>query len=227
MKYMGSKNRIAKPLLEIILRNRQPGQYYVEPFVGGANLIDKVENPRIGNDINSYLIALLQATQNGWLPPKEINETWYHDIKYFTEKYEKALVGYTGFQLSYGALWFSNYRKDKTKKRNYSKEAYNNIIKQIPGLKGIEFHNKNYWELIIPHNSIVYCDPPYQGTTSYKINFDHEKFWNWVRKIKKQGHQVFISEYNAPEDFKCIWEKPIISQISKKGNKNRVEKLFI
>ncbi len=39
MKYMGSKNRIAKQILPIILKNRTKEQYYIEPFVGGANLI--------------------------------------------------------------------------------------------------------------------------------------------------------------------------------------------
>lgn len=36
MKYMGSKARHAKELLPIILANRKQGQWYVEPFVGGA-----------------------------------------------------------------------------------------------------------------------------------------------------------------------------------------------
>lgn len=69
MKYMGSKNRIAKHILPIILQDRKDGQWYVEPFVGGANMIDKVEGNRIGNDIHSYLIALHKAIQLGWKPP--------------------------------------------------------------------------------------------------------------------------------------------------------------
>ena len=36
MKYMGSKNRIAKYILPIMLKDRKPNQYWVEPFVGGA-----------------------------------------------------------------------------------------------------------------------------------------------------------------------------------------------
>ena len=42
MKYMGSKARIAKHILPIILKDRKPNQWYSEPFTGGANLIDKV-----------------------------------------------------------------------------------------------------------------------------------------------------------------------------------------
>ena len=36
MKYQGSKNKIAKHILPIILKNRTPDQYYVEPFMGGV-----------------------------------------------------------------------------------------------------------------------------------------------------------------------------------------------
>ena len=67
---MGSKRRIAKDILAIMLRDRQEWQYYVEPFVGGANCIDKVDGIRIGSDNNHYLIALLKKLQEdtSWLP---------------------------------------------------------------------------------------------------------------------------------------------------------------
>lgn len=59
MKYMGSKNKISKELLPLIIKNRIPNQWYVEPFVGGCNMIDKVDGNRIGNDSNIYLIEML------------------------------------------------------------------------------------------------------------------------------------------------------------------------
>jgi DNA adenine methylase len=46
----------------------------VEPFVGGANVIDKVQGKRIGGDKNEYVIALFKALQNGWIPPKNVSE---------------------------------------------------------------------------------------------------------------------------------------------------------
>ncbi|MBV5283410.1 MAG: DNA adenine methylase [Paludibacter sp.] len=56
---MGSKRRIANDILPIILENIQPDQYYVEPFVGGCNMIDKVKHSlKIGADNNQYLIAM-------------------------------------------------------------------------------------------------------------------------------------------------------------------------
>ena len=61
MVYMGSKNRLAKDLLPIITAELKPNQWYVEPFVGGCNMIDKVNHPlKLGSDSNEYLIALLK-----------------------------------------------------------------------------------------------------------------------------------------------------------------------
>ena len=44
MKYMGSKSRIAKDIVPIIQKCIDDNniETYVEPFVGGANVIDKI-----------------------------------------------------------------------------------------------------------------------------------------------------------------------------------------
>lgn len=229
---MGSKNRIAKYLLPIILKDRKEGQYYVEPFVGGANMIDKVEGNRIGADNNEYLIELLrEMTKENFKAPK-INETLYYEIKNNKDNFQKYIVGYAGTQLSFGATWFGSYRRDKQGARDYCKEARNNVEKQSKNLKGIEFIYSSYNKLEIPSNSIIYCDPPYHTEATkgkYKEDFNHSEFWKWCREKSKEGHQVFISEYNAPEDFECIWEGKIAQRMnnSKKEALISTEKLFI
>ena len=45
MKYLGSKNRISKyisPILQQYINENRITTYY-EPFVGGANIIDKID----------------------------------------------------------------------------------------------------------------------------------------------------------------------------------------
>ena len=67
MKYMGSKNKYSKYIVPIIQKaiNDNDVNLYIEPFVGGANLIDKIDcNKRIGYDKNKYLIALLNQAKN-------------------------------------------------------------------------------------------------------------------------------------------------------------------
>lgn len=111
--------------------------------------------------------------------------------------------------------------------RNYIDEQIRNTEKQIPFIKDIEFNCCSYDELIIPNNSIIYCDIPYKDTKQYDIskNFDYSKFWNWCRNISEK-HQVYISEYNAPDDFKCVWEKELVNSMNQKNTHRPIEKLF-
>lgn len=227
MKYMGSKARIAKEILPIMLKNRVSNQYWVEPFVGGANMIDKVDGNRIGADINQYLIDCLDAISNGWIPDQHYTEEFYNDIKASPNNYPAFLVGYFGFALSYGGKWFGGWCRDSQGKRNYVLEARNNAVKQSTYLSGIKFVHSDYKSLDIPNNSIIYCDPPYESTTKYKNDFNHKEFWEWAELKHNQGHTVYVSEYKAPSHWKCVWQKEIASSLTKNtGDKKAIEKLF-
>ena len=228
MVYMGSKNRIAKELIPIITKDLKPNQWYVEPFVGGANMIDKIEHPyKLGADNNKYLIALLEAVQNGQELPEHITKDEYIAVKTNKDNYPDWYVGFVGFVSSFRAKFFGGYSGYCTTKtgiqRNYIKERINNILKQ--NLDGIKLVCSSYDALDIPANSVIYCDPPYNGTTKYKDSFDSDAFWQWCRDKAKEGHTVYVSEYNAPEDFKCIWEKQINSNLGG-TSKTATEKLF-
>lgn len=68
MKYMGSKDRIAIPIVNVINDCIEfiGTDTYIEPFVGGANIIDKVRcKNRVGSDLHYYLIALLSHVRDG------------------------------------------------------------------------------------------------------------------------------------------------------------------
>lgn len=234
MVYLGSKARFAKELLPIILRNRKPNQWYVEPFAGGMNLICEVQGNRIANDAHYYLIEMWRELVNGWIP-KPITRERYYKIKNKKHKYPAHVVGWAGFSCSFSGKWFSGYAGNTKTKigtiRNYQAEAFKNIRKQVRKMKDVVFQNCSYDELNIPPNSIVYCDPPYEGTYKYSNEFDHEHFWDWVRELNNQDHVVFVSEYNAPSDFECVWKKRAKSSLSANGvsggSKISIEKLFI
>jgi DNA adenine methylase len=143
-----------------------------------------------------------------------------------------GMIGWIGFMGSFNGKFFEGGYGGTVGKRNYIREAISNIEKQIPLIRGVEFHNVGYDELNIPPRSIIYCDPPYAGTTRYSVSkgFDHVKFWQWCREKASEGHSVFISEYNAPDDFECVWQKNVSSSIGNvnRGGKNKsIEKLFI
>jgi len=233
MKYMGSKNRIAKHILPIILKDRKEGQCYAEPFLGGANSMDKVKGRRLGGEVNEYIAAMWEALIGGWIPPT-INKNIYKNVKYNKSFFSKALVGWVGICCSYSGKWFGGYAggvETKGGYRDYQAEAFKNVMAQISDLKGLTVNCSSYQDLDIPKNSIIYCDPPYSGTTKYKDGFNHSEFWEWCRQKSKEGHDVFVSEYHAPNDFICVWSQEVKSSLSANGksgsSKKSVERLFI
>lgn len=233
MKYMGSKGRIAKYILPIILKDRKENQYYIEPFVGGCNIIDKVPNPRIANDNNNYLIAMWKGLQENKSLIRDIPKDFYSDVRnsYNTNnnKYDDFTIGWVGFAGSFNGRFFDGGYSGRTKDRDYIKEQISNIEKQIPLISGIEFYSGDYHNINYPENSIIYCDPPYQETKQYSTskNFKHDKFWEWCREMSRKGHKVFISEYKAPNDFECIWCKEITNSMNTTKTYKPTEKLFI
>ena len=227
MKYLGSKNRIAKHILPIILKDRKKGQIFYDLFCGGGNIIDKVDGKRVANDNNKYLIALFKEMQKEEFNPQHIGEIDYKNIQQNKDNYADWLVGYVGFQLSFGAKFFGGYRRDKAGVRDYENEAQRNLRAQQPKIKDVEFHCGSYEEVKLEPNSIIYCDIPYKNTTQYSTSkgFDYDKFYSWCIDRHNEGHQVFISEYDMPSDkFISVWEGGLNNCINKK---TMTEKLFI
>lgn len=229
---MGSKARLSKDLAPIIneIINQKQIETYIEPFVGGANMIEHIQcKHKIGGDNNKYLIAMWNSLQQGWQPPKEMSREEYIDIRDNIDKYDDNVVAITGFCATYNAKWFGGYAGIVHTKvgtvRNYYDEAVRNILKQVPKLQDVEFKHMCYEDISVKQ-TLIYCDPPYENTTKYKDEFNHKEYWEWVREMSK-NNIVLCSEYNAPDDFVKIYEKTLTTTLDKNSRKKDTEKLFI
>lgn len=240
MKYMGSKSRIAKDIYNVIESDLLNSNTYVEPFCGGMNMISYISSRFhgniIANDFNEYLIEMWKALLSGWIPPQYVSKDEYYEIKSTIGSCDenKSLIGWVGFNCSYSGKWFDGYSgvvNTKTGKiRNYQDEAIKNINSQLEMIgDNIKVVNQSYDEMYIPDGSVVYCDPPYANTRRYKNKFNSNKFWDWVRLLSERCI-VYVSEYNAPDDFECVWSKQLKSSLSANHQSGTtttsVEKLF-
>lgn len=231
--YLGSKNRISKYIAPIIQSYVDKGCVgYLEPFVGGANMIDKIKcDTKIGSDIDKYVIAVLSGLQCGIEPPREVSRELYNNVKNNKEKYSDFIVGYIGYELSFGAKWFGGYVKRDDKKFRGDIYSYNHCVKQATLLNNINFKCCPFDTYKDLEGYVIYCDIPYKDTTKYKHQtFSYEKFYEWCR-LMSRNNVVLISEYWMPDDFQCIWSKEIVVSLdsNKKEcdeNNIRVERLF-
>lgn len=225
MQYFGGKARTCSKISDYINQftyNRD----YIEPFVGGAWVFSKIKSPnKTAYDICEPLIKMYRAVQKGWVPPSEVSEDLYKAAK--AGEVSEELRAFIGFGCSFAGKWFGGYARDG-KGRNYAQNAKNSLMKKYPGFCSGHFYASDYRELK-PDNCVIYCDPPYKGTTGYDAagDFDTEEFWDIIRTWSK-NNLVFVSEYQAPEDFECVLaiETKTDIRTRKAGKEPRIEKLF-
>lgn len=231
MKYMGSKNRIAKHILPIMLKEAEKHGItrWVEPFVGGGNMIDKVPSSfaREGYDLNDHAIhALIDIRDNLDLLPDEIAEDYYKQQRGLPPA---SISSYVRFVASFGGGFENSYaRENGSTPKTFAGYGKRNAAKQSPLIQGCNFQCSSFLDLNFD-NSLIYCDPPYQGTTGYKTgSFPHEEFFSWCRQQAKKNI-VFVSEYSAPDDFIEVWRGEVKTNFSssrKGATHNAIEKLY-
>ena len=237
LRYVGSKNKISKDLVPIIQSYiTEETNGYLEPFVGGANVIDKIKcKKKIGLDIHEELIELLKKAQTDYIFPECILEDEYHKVKNNKDQYEKWYVGLVGFCASFGAKYFGGYARDSKDDNSgkWSKGAINNLNKQRENLKDIHFKCMDF--RFIPKekikNYVIYCDIPYRGTLEYKTKkFPYDDFYEWCKELSIHN-TILISEYEMPNEFDCLWEmkhKTLMDCNKQSGDDGniRIERLY-
>lgn len=241
MVYMGSKSKYAKYIVPILQRtiDQHNITLYIEPFVGGANIIDKIRcERRVGCDRSDTLIALLKLASEDFskVLADGSRELWDKGKAYvkdgtMPDDMSLADIGAMEFFASFSNGGFPRGYAKNTPTRNYFKEARANMEKQAPDLKGIEFYCKKYIELNPDiTDTVIYCDPPYANTKQYgyanQEKMEYDSFWEWVRKLSKNNY-VFVSEQAAPEDFEAIWTHEAKRTNGTDNNYKAVEKLFV
>jgi DNA adenine methylase len=240
MIYQGSKAKLRKEILPILQNciDTHKIKGYVEPFVGGANIIDHIQNTvRIGTDSNYELIELLKYMRDnpslkGF--PEECSFEHYAEVreqrKLKTDKYPAWYIAGIGYFASYGGRYFDGgYGRDSKGGRSIYNVRLAHARKQAPLLKDITFNVLDYHYYDSYTDYVFYLDPPYKGTKTYngKSGFDYEDFYDFVRRLSKRNY-VFVSEYYMPEDFKCIWskERKVLQKSDREQSDTAVEKLY-
>lgn len=241
MKYIGSKAKIAKYIVPIIQKYIEDNncELYVEPFVGGFNVIDKIKcKKRVANDNDCIVMDLVTyclcnpklLERLPELPTKE----HYYDVRDnkedYSNWYRSAILLFASYNARvYGGCYGAFAKTKNGSIRNYFQEAKRNFEKQLPLLKGIETHCLDYKDLNLEYkNAVIYCDIPYKDSIGYSQEFNHEEFYKWCEKQVKSGNIVLVSEYEMPEDrFECIWSKQVKTHQNNRNKIDKTEKIFL
>lgn len=241
MIYQGSKARLKKYIVPILQKciDDNNANVYIEPFVGGANIIDSIRcNFRVGSDNNSELIELLQYMSSDTelsIFPEECSFEHYSEVrenrKLGGNKFSTCYTAGIGYFASYGGRYFDGgYGRDQRGARSIYTKRVKAARRQAPFLKGISFFDWDYRVFRTYENCVFYLDPPYRGTKTYngKNGFDYDEFYEFCRELSR-NNWVFISEYYMPDDFECVWQKQrkVLQKSDRLKADVATEKLFV
>ena len=202
MMYPGGKAKNATKIASYI--NPYIGtRTYLEPFCGALSVACKVNAEyKIMSDADKYIISLWRAVKNGWQPPTDVSEKRYNEIRENPDAYPKELVAFVSHSCSFAGAYWGGYARD-SRGTIYALEGSKGVMKKKPFLKGMNFFVRYYADWVNLKDMVIYCDPPYRGSThKYRYNkkegFDSDLFWERV-KIWAKNNVVFVSEFSAPE----------------------------
>jgi DNA adenine methylase len=237
VKYLGGTGRIAKRLVQTML-DLTPAttDRWVEPFVGGAWVLDhahasgRFRRLHAGDAVED-LILLYRAVGEGWEPPREMSREEYAALKAASPSPLRALAG---FGSAYGGNFFTGYCGDQINhksSRTNSQIAADHMARRAPMLADVDLRHTDYrgWSDLVGPDTVLYCDPPYAGTTTYTAAepFDGGAFWLWVLDMADRGAHVFVSEYEGPTWADEVWSREGSQNIAPSARQKTVtERLF-
>jgi DNA adenine methylase len=224
MRYLGGKARQAAHLSKIIASIECAR--YVEPFLGGASIAERVvpsmRDSRL-SDAHPDLMLMWQALVDGWVPPGDVSREEYTELR---RSEPSALRGLVGFGASFGGKWFGGYGVDKADAKHPGGPLYRagraGALRKAAALRdaGAVLACRSYADLDPGPGDLVYCDPPYAGTTAYDglPEFDHAAFWGRVREWALSGASILVSEYRAPWWARTVWSRPSVKSLRRDQN---------
>jgi DNA adenine methylase len=255
LRYLGGKARIAKKLAEAMTTHAHTHTHtdwasatLIEPFIGGgwvtaqlAPLFNKV----YAYDMHEDLVLMWRGVLDGtFVPPEATSREEYLEYRY-TEP--SAMRGFLGFGMSFSGKWFGGYtgggnpeeiaekrQRKHSSQSDYIGPAHRGLLSKAAAMSNVIVDRRDFFDLEIVKGAVLYCDPPYNGTTGYAVKpnvsgksggaFDSTRFWKRCEEWAKVA-DVYVSEESAPSGWEVIWEKEAFRSVNT-NNQKATEKLF-
>lgn len=234
MQYMGGKAGVARRIVQAILSDTDNRSNWFEPFVGGGNVLEHAAphfDSSTAMDAHQDLIMMWSAVRDGWRPSERVSRERYETLRHAEPSPER---GYVGFGTSFGGKWFGGFSGDHDRSGTrdpLSVVSARTVCRQgsVFEAAGVTFQQALFGDVAPDPGSVVYCDPPYAGTTGYSTGaFDHESFWKTL-EAWSESCDVYVSEYTGPESVSVatVWSHEKRNVLKSSDNRaSGSEKLF-
>ena len=192
----------------------------------------KAKENKTTDEFLKLLVNSFGNNKNTYLYSKEISDLKYNLAKEIIKKHD-VFSGYkqteTYKKVTSGLDW--NWFNAKPEK-NKTLEQLQNLqqVDRLQKVNKIKATNKSYHDFSDVSGSILYLDPPYEGTSqdSYINSFNSQEFYDWAFEIAKTNI-VIISSYSiSDERFEVVYSFDKARSTLQSGMSNgKCEKLFM
>ena len=205
---------------------------YYEPFCGYCHILKRVTGKRSyhASDAHPQLVRLLTGVQRHEALPEHITRERYHELRCSDDVSLESAVACFAYSFN-GKAW-AGYAPCYVRRSGRLDDQVKSRFKHYASLQASEAFKASTltccdYGTLHPTNGIVYCDIPYKGTQGFKGTvFDHDAFWATARMWTDQNIAVLVSEYDAPEGWRCIAQAEKRCTLAGVKHSVRVEKLF-
>lgn len=232
MKYFGGKGKgtDAREIVKILESVRAPGQLVIDVFCGACNILRHLKGPRLGIDLHQGIVTTMSAARDGWEPPPCPDLETYR--AFCSLPMTDPRYAYAAFGCSFGGRerggFAAGVHPNDVQGRHYWELVKVSLQRKGSDLQGAEILCAPYTVLDPSYvrGCLVYCDPPYLGTTGFKTGaFDHLAFYQWAESLSTYN-VVIVSEERAPAHWPEIWSKQRKHQVRSSTKAERIERLF-
>lgn len=226
MRYLGGKTKLARDIVSVI--RPQDYTFVWEPFCGGGSVTAEISRALEGlptvflaSDVRPELVDMWEAVKSGWAPPKldrNLTDTEYQALRLSPDSPIRTFVG---FGCSFGGKYWGGLARGDD--RAFYEEGRRRLLLESKSIVSKQpiFRTIDFLTLAAapPPGTLVYCDPPYVGTTGYGMRFDHDLFWSVCLWLARSGCAVYVSEFSAPSFCAEVWRKDRKMTVGSKSRK--------
>lgn len=228
MRYLGGKASTAGAISRAVLAARGEATRYLEPFVGSGAVLEEVA-PHFkcvyAGDAMPGLAGMWICLINGWTPPTAVSEERYRMLKSAPERLPERV--FVGFGASFAGKFFGGYARPHVRQRDPYGTSVRVALRRARAFPHARLRECDYRCWNPGSGWLVYCDPPYAGTTGYSTGqFKTAEFWSTCQEWARAGATVFVSEYQAPRGVECVLEIPRQSRVRRSDVPTVVDRLF-
>ena len=141
-----------------------------------------------------------------------MSEEEYQRLKSANDRAD-PLTAFVGFACSFGGKWWGGYARQPQTGHNFARAGSRSIRQRVrANVEHVAADGLTWAPEASP--AVVYCDPPYEGTTGYgAVQQAEVGAWWWrLATFAAGGATCYLSEYaeTAPDGIaaRLVWEAP-------------------